>query len=186
MTPQRKLFNYGIREERSDVRVHVSPVTQRLYVFPTADVQKLLNERGEEFREVPAYQDGIDYATATGLLVPWNQIPNIRVVRVPKEWWADGYFQAHHTTTTKGQRAVQLVTRGLEEGYIPLPFNGKGAFNGITEPTNVVVQRDGSDVIVCGRLRIQVKCDWLAGPKELNGSGHIFLQLTELNPRKRY
>lgn len=179
--PQPKLYDYGIQLERSDVRVHVSPATQRLYVFPTAKAQKLLEDRGDEFPEVPAFQRDVPYPTARGKLVPCDQIPDLRTICLPvaDEWW-EKEFRAELCTKTKGTRACKLVELALKRGYIPLFFAD------VREATDVKLQRDGVDIFLWASLRIQVKCDWSAGPRELGGSGNLFLQQAELNPRKRY
>jgi hypothetical protein len=179
MTPEPRLIEYGIQLERSDVRVHVSPATRRLFVFQTAAAQKLLEERGGEFKKREAYQPDVEYATAKGWLVPCSQMPTLRTVAItPDDWWSK--FKPEHKTSTKGQEAARLVERALREGRIPLPYIL------IIEPKDVKVQRSGADILVWGHHRIQVKCDWLAGPVELGGSGNLFLQYSELNPRKRH
>lgn len=183
MTPEYpKLFEYGIQLERSDVRVHVSVATRRLYIFPTMKAQKLLEDRGEEFREVHAFQEGVTYATARGRLVPCDQMPDLRIVQIaclPEEWW-NTRFRVELSTKTKGTRACKLVEWALKKGHIPVFFDN------IQEPSDVKVQRDGIDIFIWAKLRIQVKCDWSAGPKEWGGSGNLFLQQAEVNPRRRY
>lgn len=45
------------------------------------------------------------------------------------------------------------------------------------------VQIKGTDVVVFCNQRIQVKCDYKAGPKP-EGTGNVFLQKSESNPLK--
>lgn len=178
MEPQ-QLFDYGIQLERSDIRIHVSFDTRRLYVFQTAAAQKLLEERGGEFAKRPAYQADVPYPTAIGWLVPCNQMPTLRVVLLSgDDWWES--FDPAHDTSRKGARAAELVERALREGLVPLPFGMASA------PQDTLVQRKGVDIFTWGHWRIQVKCDWIAGPVAYGGSGNLFLQEKECNPKKRY
>ena len=174
-----KLFEHGLQLERSDVRVHVSVATRRLYVFQTAAAQKLLEDRGDEFKERHAYQQDVEYATARGKLVPCCEMPTLRIVALTEDyWWAD--FSPRHKPSTKGFAAARLVERALHEGWIPLPYSLAA------ESKDLKVQRDGIDILLWNHHRIQVKCDWDAGPKAWGGTGNLFLQEAELNPRKRY
>jgi len=181
MDLQPKLFDTPIQLERSDVRMHVSPATKRVLIFRTADAQKLLENFRAEFPEVRAFQDGVSYATARGMLVPCDRMPNLRILdpKLPDDCWARG-FRPDHNTTTKGRRAADLVLWLLDKGRIPLWFRKSD------EPDDMNVQRKGTDIVIWARIRIQVKCDWEAGPVNLGGSGNIFLQTAELNPLKRY
>jgi hypothetical protein len=173
------LFDYGIQLERSDIRVHVSPATRRLFVFQTAAAQKLLEDRGNEFKERDAYQQDVEYATAKGRLVPCKQMPTLRtVVLLAGHWWEA--FNPEHKPSTKGFAAARLVERALREGWVPLPYALA------VESKDLKIQRSGTDILTWGHHRIQVKCDWLAGPVALGGSGNLFLQEAEINPRKRY
>jgi len=177
MTP--KLFEYGIQLERSDIRVHVSPATQRLYVFQTAAAQKLLEERGAEFKNRDGYQQDVEYATARGKLVPCAQMPTLRIVTLTADhWWEK--FNPEHKPSTKGFMAARLVERALYEGWIPLPYVLA------VESKDLRVQRSGIDILLWGHHRIQVKCDWYAGPVAHGGTGNLFLQEAEVNPRRRY
>ena len=54
------------------------------------------------------------------------------------------------------------------------------------ECSNIALQRGGVDLLLTAQFKIQVKCDWIAGPKELGGKGNLFIQDAELNPKKRY
>lgn len=177
MTP--KLFEHPIQLERSDIRIHVSPATRRLYVFQTAAAQKLLEERGDEFPDRMAYQADVDFATARGKPIPCGQMPTLRVVKLAAEdWWAE--FAAAHTTSKKGVAAARLVERALREGWIPLPYDL------VVETKDLKLQRSGLDIQVWAHHRIQVKCDWKAGSIAHGGSGNLFLQQAELNPKGRY
>ena len=176
---QPKLFEYGIQLERSDVRVHVSPATCSLYVFSTVIAQKLLDMRGAEFPERSAYQPGIEYVTAIGKLVPCHEMPQLRMVTLKDyAWWRK--FNRTDPTTRKGRMAVSVACWALRNGYLPLWIPGG------TESKSHKLQRSGTDILLWANLRIQVKCDWFAGPVDLGGSGNLFLQQAELNPHKHY
>jgi hypothetical protein len=177
--PQPKLFEYGIQLERSDIRVHVSPSTRRLYVFPTAEAQRLLDQRGADFPAVTATQPGVEYVTAIGKLVPCNDMPLLQVVTLDHyAWWQK--FKPTYATSTKGRMAVSIVLWALRNGRLPLWIRDA------RESASCKVQRSGTDILIWARFRIQVKCDWSAGPVEWGGSGNIFLQEAELNPLKRH
>jgi len=176
---QPKLFEYGIQLEQSDVRVHVSPATRRLYVFPTGRAQDMLNARAKEFREATATQPGVAYATARGFLIPWKQIPELRIVDLSHKTWWDR-FAYHANTSHKSACAVQVVQCALEHGYLPLWFKAAA------ETEHVTLQIKGADIVLFARTVIQVKCDWSAGPVEFGGTGNIFFQTAELNPLRRH
>ena len=179
MEPQPKLFEYGIQIERSDIRIHVSPATRRLYVFKTAEAQMLLTIRGADYPSVFAFQPGVRHATAEGKLVPVEDIPDLRTVDLSNEsWWVK--FKPLDSTVTKGRKAVAVTLWALRKARIPLWINS------VQESSNVDLQRKGADILLWARLRIQVKCDWTAGPVECGGSGNIFLQQAEINPLRRH
>jgi hypothetical protein len=174
-----QLIEYGIQLERSDVRIHVGVQTRRLYVFQTAAAQKLLQEHRKDFKERPGFQQDVEYATSNGILVPCYRMPTLRhVLLASDDWWKK--FNPLHTPSEKGRMAARLAQRALKEGYVPLPFAL------VIESKDLKIQRSGADILLWGHLRIQVKCDWEAGPKAWGGSGNLFLQVAEINPLKRY
>jgi hypothetical protein len=83
--------------------------------------------------------------------------------------------QGHESTGTKGQKAVYVVHEMLKRGLIPIKQN-------IETITEQDMQISGTDIIVHSNIRIQVKCDWKAGTKELGGTGNLFIQTAECNP----
>lgn len=176
---QQELFEHGIGGEQSDIRIHVSGATRRLFIFQTAAAQEFLKKNGNKFKERLACQPDVQYATAKGTIVPCHEMPTLRVVELSADdWWEK--FHPDLTTSEKGFRAARLVERALREGLVPLPY----LF--VTESKNLNVQRSGTDIQVWGYHRIQVKCDWKAGPKAWGGTGHFYIQNAERNPRKRY
>ena len=166
------LINYGIQEEDSDIRAHVSPVTQRIYVFKTMNVIRLLEN--SEYQEVPGYQPGIHFPTAKGNLIPPFDIPDLRVIEWNDiSWWK--YFNENDDTDKKGRFAVYFVKKIMQAGRFPLWFDAK-------EITDIDIDIKGTDILVKGKWKIQVKCDFKAGPKEWGGTGNLFIQLKECNP----
>lgn len=166
---------YGIQNEQSDIRAHVSVVTKTVYVFPT--------QRGIEaidtgkYPKAPAWTE--DILTAEGYLVPPDDIKNMRRVPIPEHVLQQANFSPYDTTSEKGARAVRVVQYLLRNGLFPL----------WAHPTiihDVDMQVEGLDIIVKMNTRIQVKCDYRAGDKEAGGTGNLYLQVAECNPFKMY
>lgn len=167
-----ELIDYGIREEKSHIRAHVSPQTKRVYVFRTSAVLHVIDEH--EYKSVPAYQPGYDFPTATGYLVPVEDVPDLRVLAwQSQQWWLE--FDERASTTEKGKRAVWVVRELMRLGRFPLWFDGE-------EVEDRQIDIDGTDILVAGKWRIQVKCDWKAGRRKDGGSGNLFIQIQECNP----
>jgi hypothetical protein len=170
-----KLFPHGILTENSDIRAHVALGTRAIYVFKTSYAIELIRSRSYPSR--PACQPGVLGITAMGIIVPWKDIPDIRRIQYLSErWWES--FSEQDTTTVKGKKACDVVAKLLKMGRFPL---------WCTEPANdtknIELQIKGTDVLLWGKWRIQVKCDYKAGE---GGSGNLFLQTEERNPLKRH
>jgi len=169
------LVQYGIQNERSDIRAHVSVVHRCIYVFQTQDGIALLEKHREGLKKRPAYQQGVEGPTATGYLMPYYFIlPYIRVITLPAHWGWDA-FSRELDTTEKGDRAVRCVQWSIENGHFPLWINNT------KEAESKEIQIQGVDIIVHCHKRIQVKCDYSAGPKP-GGTGNLFFQVEECNP----
>ena len=113
-----------------------------------------------------------------GRLVPMEDISGIRTFNGGSEPWWEA-FDEKGTTSAKGKRAVAVVERMLRAGRFPLwPSNVK-------ESMRLEVQHGGTDILLHGVWRIQVKCDFWAGPKEKGGTGNLYFETAELNPLKR-
>ena len=166
------LIDYGIYEEDSHIRAHVAPVVKIIYVFRTQEALKILDH--SEYPEVPGFQPGVSFPTAKGKLVPPDDIPDIRPIRWDGyPWWK--YFDENDSTEKKGKRAVLVVASIMRLGLFPLWFDAE-------EIKDIDVDIKGTDMIVWGKWRIQVKCDFRAGPKKLGGTGNLFIQTKECNP----
>lgn len=170
-----ELFEYGIHTEASDIRAHVSVVHRSLYVFQTRNGVQAIAHHKPQLR--PAYQNGVSGPTAEGWLVKPEWIPDLRTL--PFISW-DGWdkFNESMPTNEKGALAVQCTLEAMKRGRFPFWVNA-------SEDDRTNIQLKGTDILVFCRKRIQVKCDYRSGhtPK---GTGNLFLQKSERNPRKLY
>lgn len=177
------LFDRGIQNEQSDIRVHVCPVAKRVYVYPTACGVRATKTGNYPLRS--GHQAGVDGSTAKGYLVPPFDIEKCVSLTFRLTAWNKVGFQPDDNTSVKGEKAVQLVKGMLKQGLFPIPFLGK-------EVTDKDTQIDGADIIVVlgGKdrriLRLQVKCDYRGGEEEFGGTGNLFLQISERNPLRRH
>ncbi len=175
------LVDYGIQNEESDLRAHVCPTAQVIYTYPTIDGIEVLN-RGT-YRKVPAFQviNGNKVETAQGYLVPPVDIDNCITIWLPKYVWGNYPIKREWTTTRRGSQAVEIMKWALTHGFVPIPLHG-------TEVASYGMQISGLDLIVSGKARIQVKCDFYGGETRFHPecTGNLFLQVAELNPLKAY
>jgi hypothetical protein len=167
------LVQYGIQTEDSDMRVHISAVSRRAYVYLTKSGLDAI--QSGNFRKVAVYTKYIK--TAEGYLVPPDKIPGCYSVNIPDEDWIE--INNLESTSEKGRKAVEITKRLLKRKLISVPVS-------IAEITDEVMQVKGTDIYVSARVQIQVKCDFSAGHKEYGGTGNLFLQISECNPFKRY
>jgi hypothetical protein len=168
-----ELFEYGIHNEASNIRAHVAPLACCVFVFPTICGVRAMKGKQKKF----AYQPGVDYPTAEGALVKPREIANLRTIKIHPSR-LEG-FSEDLTTSEKGDKAVEIVQAMLKHGKFPLWFEGEFV-------KDVDVQTTGTDVIVQGKWKIEVKCDYRAStergePNKLC-TGNLFLQTAERNP----
>ena len=175
--PYPELCYYGIIQENSHIRAHVGPVAKCVYVYKTADMIQAIMVN--EYRKLPAYQKNYDGITGYGPIVPLSKVPFVIPVKWRSvEWWKN--FKDADDTTDKGKKAVTVVTQIMRLGRFPF-------FVVPQEVTDINMDIEGTDIIISGKWRVQVKCDWKAGPKEIEGcSGNLFVQTHEINPREMY
>jgi hypothetical protein len=171
---QTSLVEYGIQNERSDLRAHVCVLALKVYVFPTWAGRKAA-ESGR-FRAVNGWQPGVDRPTSLGFLVPPSEIECCLPVAAGRSI-AAAQFLPSDNTSAKGEKAVDVVEVLLRKGWFPLPANPNAALSS-------TLQREGVDVIVSGKWRIQVKCDYKGGVGDDGCTGFLFLQTHEINPYK--
>lgn len=168
------LVPYGIHNEESDIRAHVGVLAGCVYVFRTADgIQAISNYSGKPKQ---AFQPGVSYATALGYPIHWKNIP--RILAIPCRKLIDHYnILQTDTTSIKGAKCSKVVESLIRSGYFPLPVQPE-------EVTSATIQRKGIDLIVEGKWRIQVKCDYRAGEGHPECTGNLYLQIAESNPLK--
>lgn len=168
------LVGYGVLNEKSDFRAHVGVLAQTVYVFPTASAVKAIQSGRYVGR--PAFQTGYNGATAWGYPVPWRDIERIVPVWAKVAIESVG-FHENDDTSTKGEKAVNVVAALLKAGWFPLPVTPS-----IIEDHDLQIA--GLDISVRGNWRIQVKCDYRAGSAK-GCTGNLYLQTDEINPHKR-
>jgi hypothetical protein len=167
------LHDYGIQNEESDIRAHVSVVTRTVYVFETSAARAAIAAHPDcpiKF----AGQPGCNGPTGKGYVMPLAWIDGVRRVRFRWVRWEE--FQPTMSTSEKGALAVEFVVTLLKYGRFPL-------WIAATESDDGSVQIAGTDIVVAAHKRIQVKCDWKSGDPPL-GTGNVFLQTAEVNPLK--
>ena len=171
----KKLVEYGIHNERSDLRAHVCVEAKKVYVYPTASGLAAIEK--EKFPVGNAYQsvNGNKVKTGIGFLVPPRVIDGCRQVEVPDDWWWIQKFSPSDTTTLKGKKAVWIIGALMKQGRFPFPCKPE-----VIEDLDLQV--NGLDIIVAMNTRVQVKCDYYGGPKKFGGTGNLFLQTHECNP----
>ena len=170
-----ELVAYGILNEESDIRAHVSVVNQTIYVFQTKAAVAALQLH--EPRLVKCFQPGVDGATSEGWPMPMEWIGGLRACNA-KFWegWANFTDRTTMPLDRRGHWAVQCVLYAMRCGRFPFWIDAE-------EEDRASIQIQGVDILVVCRKRVQVKCDWIAGARPL-GSGNLFLQKTECNPLK--
>ena len=172
-TGNRILVEYGIQNEGSDLRAHVSWTAGMVYVFPTAEGRRAI----ESGKYKPRTAKQSDIVTAIGYAVPLTAIHRLTPIRIPPQLMQKYPIRMTDSTTRKGDAAVFIVQQLLRWGWFSLPVDS-------TIVADVKMQREGLDLIVNGIFRIQVKCDFRAG-SGLNGTGNLYLQTHECNPYQR-
>ena len=178
MQGNRILVEYGIQTEDSDLRAHVCVNAGIVYVFPTKLSVPLVTTG--KYRSVPviSYIDGREIITARGYTVPVEDIP--QVIPANAKYFIDkARFSPDDSTSAKGDKAVAVVRSMLRLGWFPLPCNPE-----IID--DISMQLDGLDIIVSGKHRIQVKCDYRGGSpaRYPDVTGNLFLQVSECNPSR--
>ena len=170
---QLPLFEYGIQTEQSDIRAHVSVVNRTIYVFRTVMALRAMKDHPQQLKT--ATQQGVLGPTANGMPMPIENIPDLRRIKYPK-WPHWDQFRENLSTSEKGSLAVKCVLDCMRWGFFPFWVNA-------SEDDRENVQLKGTDILVFCRKKVQVKCDYCCGDKPL-GTGNIYLQTAERNPRR--
>lgn len=176
-----KLFKYGILDEDSDIRLHVAVRARHVYFFPTQECKRLVEDENN-YRKAVARTKGV--VTGSGYLVPPGDIQGCVAVEIPDDIFQQAGFPKEQynkgtTTSNKGKSAVFVATGMLARGLFPITLK-------IEEVDAKAEQIKGLDIIAKTEIKIQVKCDWLAGHRELGGTGNLFIQIAERNPDRMY
>jgi hypothetical protein len=167
-----ELRQYGIRQERSDFRIHVAFGNGHVYAYPTESGVEACESGNYPAQE--AHQAGVRGATSTGYRVPAHHIHGMQARPIPKDILETALAEVDRDsdTSTKGAAAMYVASEMLRRGLIPLPYS-------VLETTDLALQHAGVDVVATACHHIQVKCDWPAGKLGL------FLQVAEANPLHR-
>jgi len=169
-----KLVDYGIQNEESDIRAHVSVTTKRVYVFETQSGRNAIEEN--EYECVPTYTNGI--ITARGYKVPPRDIEGLRAIPIPSDVFNRAQFNLKDRTGKKGRKAVFVVRELIKRGMMSTVLN-------VQDVQDKDMQIKGTDVLV-KEAKVQVKCDWKSGPRAWGGTGNLYLQIAECNPYHQY
>lgn len=165
-----KLVDYGIHNEQSDLRAHVGVMAGKVYVYSTRKAVILLSQKTYRLRDVVNMK--LKIVTAQGYAVPVQDIAPAIVDAA--DLIGQQMFAPLDDESVKGNKAVAVVQSLLRRGRFPLPANPL-----IVE--DIDMQRSGLDVVVKGKWRIQVKCDYYCG-NGVGCTGNLFLQVAECNP----
>jgi hypothetical protein len=165
------LFKYGIFEEKSDIRAHVTH--EKVYVFKTKILKELLLLKGNELPDAKAYQSDYDEPTGYGKLIKPEMIYDMRILQFTS-WneWIN--YKKEWSTTLKGKWAVKCVVELIRIGRFPFWLE-------VTQNEDVKIDIQGTDILVVMNQRIQVKCDY-----PIFKTGNLFIQTHEKNPFKMY
>lgn len=178
---EQELVDYGIQTEKSDIRVHVCPVVRRVYIYPTQSGLDAVNSG--LYQKASAYQPGFEGRTAEGYKVPPDGIAFCAEIRVRDSVWNAVNIKKDDSTTEKGAKAVKIVRSMLKHGLCPIPTPNQ-------EVLSHEMQINGTDILVRKgtrqEVKIQVKCDFTGGRRDIGGSGNLYLQTAEINPLRMH
>lgn len=163
-----ELQNYGIQNEGSDYRMHVSPYNNRVYVFETKEGIDLIKTKKYPLKEVPK---GGYIITAKGYPVPIKDFKSLREYTIP-DLLALRNIESL-STSMKGMFAEVIVKTMIHNQIIYLPIRYSEA--------TLDQQLKGVDVILISGWKIQIKMD-IPAYKYHN----LFLQVAECNPYENY
>lgn len=164
------LVNYGIQNEGSDLRAHVSVCNATVYVFPTESGRQAIKRGNIQGR--PAYTGTT--ISAFGYPVPYKTISGIQQIKIPQWIFEQENFMQADSTSEKGRKAVNIVKEMILRGLVAVSLKP-------VEITEKNMQIKGTDIHVTANCKIQVKCDWRAGE-----TGNVYLQVAERNINKSY
>lgn len=175
MSQHSDLVPYGIEDEESDYRLHVSFGCGKAYLFSTREGRKALRKAKDEpdtFRRFAAKQPGANFTTGVGYRIPWQAIEGCQEMELPLEMlWAVN-CQTTDPPDMKGRKAMAIAWELYAQGLLSMAP--------IAEVSGQDMQIRGVDLVSSSGLRIQVKCDFWGGRSGLA------IQTHEANPFRRY
>lgn len=152
------MVSHDPHADAAEIRVHVCVKARRCYVFQVALIPDLDN--------YPVHVS----KTSEGRLVPWHHFPKILTRDIPSGW-TDGFVKGADDV---GERAEAIVERLIHSVGLPLP----GAVYRVDCKR---AQIGGTDLSV--NRDIQVKCDFDGGERDRGGTGNLYIETAERNPR---
>jgi hypothetical protein len=174
---QRPLVDYGIQTEESDYRAHVCFEVGMVFIFPTQNGKAAALSGRYPLRS--ASQSGVDYPTAEGYLVPPQEISNCIGIKIPDDILEALRPEICEETSIKGEKAIRVFQHMCLRGLVSLPLLASGV-------RSKEAQIKGKDIVITSDMSVQVKCDYFGGPKELGGTGNLYIQVRECNPFGRH
>jgi len=169
----RTLVQYGINEEKSDFRAHVTGI-QKAYVFPRSPTARLVAQADRHGLVLKTVRIS-DIKTARGYPVPLSYIEGLQEIAIPLDTWQTYLIAKGMPTSTKGQLATAIMVVLLKKGLVSLPVQPDFA-------DSKALQIAGTDIIISAALHMQVKCDLPGGDRKYGGTGNLFIQVEECNP----
>ncbi|MEN6569026.1 MAG: hypothetical protein ABFC18_03335 [Rikenellaceae bacterium] len=166
------LVRYGIFEEDSDIRAHVSD--KRIFVFKTTNGVEAINKYYLGKTDlIYAKQPNYIIPTGAGYLVKHTDITDLRILKY-ESWEGWDLWDKTWGTSLKGKWAVDCVRELLKIGRFPLWIEAR-------QTNDVKIDIEGTDILITMNQKIQVKCDYPAVK-----TGNLYLQTHESNPYKIY
>lgn len=169
------LIPYGIENEESNYRLHVSFGCGKAYIFSTESGRKALRKAKDEpgiIRRFTAKQPGANFITGAGCRISWQVIEGCQEIELPLEMlWAVN-CQVTDPPSMKGQKAMAIAWKLHTQGLLSI--------SPMTEVSDQNMQIQGIDLVTSSGLKIQVKCDFWGGR---NG---LAIQTHETNLFRRY
>lgn len=178
--PCRGLVDHGIQKYESDYIVHVCYVAGEIFVY-SPDAGMVAIDSGKYIKR-PAYQmvNGKRVLTAGGYTIPPEEINGCSWEEIPDQIKTRHIIKNIQDTSTKGQKASDIVRDCIISGCFPVAPK-------IKEECDLTLQNKGYDLIVSVEYgSLEIKCDYRGGHRSRGGTGNLYLQTCEINPNKMH
>lgn len=171
------LVHYGIREENSSHRIHVTARKDKsVYIYKTENAIKTIER--EEYNQLIDVEYEQGKLSAQGYTIYWEEIPGIKRIELP-EWAYKRLPDGNDNPSEKGKKVAQLIKSLLLRGDIKIDTKPS-----VKEIVNIEEQINGNDATLKSEdVNIQIKCDFRGGKK---GTRNLFIQVAERNWDKYY